>query len=277
MRHKGTNGANWLYFAGVLCYAEGKKVGIVMWEKMKRYRPVWTPLLVAFILTEVVLLIVYHVPGTESALRKAALGYSGSSDGKLSEYGEVKQIEKIDGKMVVTFGRTDGSPEFGAVVFERGWNGLWAPVTARTSSRYPLAAIRLSDQTGEVAVFSVNCPEEAVYWGVEMDAYVLQSVADPEDLQPVPPSPFIQTFILPDDAFRLVLYDAQGHELPEELTGLPKGGGKRTSDSFTNSACTVIVLMGIAVSAVRLRRIRRQEGAARQEDAQQNGQGQSKR
>lgn len=272
MRHKGIKGAIWLYFAGVLCYAEGRKVGIAMWEKIKRYRSVWTPLLVAFILTEVVLLIVYHVPRTESALSKAALGYSGSQDGKLTEYGEVKKIEKIGGKMVVTFGRTDGSPEFGAVVFERGWNGLWAPVTARTSSCYPLVAISLSDQTGEVAVFSVNCPEEAVYWGVETDAYVLQSVADPEDLQPVPPSPFIQTFTLPDDAFRLVLYDAQGHELPEELTGLPKGGGTRTSDSFTNSACTVIVLMGIAVSAVRLRRLRRQEGAARQEDMQQDRQ-----
>lgn len=243
-----------------------------MWEKIKRYRPVWLTIVITLVLAWLALLPEYHVRGTAEDFAQSALHYAGSSDGKLSEYGEVKQIEKIGGKMVVTFGRTDGSPEFGAVVFERGWNGLWAPVTARTSSRYPLAAISLSDQTREVAVFSVNCPEEAVYWGVETDAYVLQSVADPEDLQPVPPSPFIQTFTLPDDAFRLVLYDAQGHELPEELTGLPKGGGTRTSDSFTNSACTVIVLIGIVVSAVRLRRLRRQEGAARQEDMQQDRQ-----
>lgn len=248
-----------------------------MCEKIKRYRTVWMPLLIAVILAEVVLLAVYHVPGTEAAINRAALTYAMSSTDELPADGEVVQRQRMGSKIVVTFRNTVVPGEFGAVLFERGWNGLWAPVTARTSSRYPLAAISLSDQTGEVAVFSVNCPEEAVYWGVETDAYVLQSVADPEDLQPVPPSPFIQTFTLPDDAFRLVLYDAQGHELPEELTGLPKSGGKRTSDGFTNSACTVIVLIGIAVSAVRLRRLRRQEQAAQQEDAQQNGQGQSKR
>ena len=236
-----------------------------MREKIKQYRPVWGPLLVAVFWAELLLLVTYHVPGIESVLGAVALDYSGSQDGKLAEYGEIKQIEKIDGRMVVSFGRTDGSPEFGAVVFERGWNGLWAPVNARSSSRYPLAAISLSDQTREVAVFSVNCPEEAVYWGVETDAYVLQSVADPEELQPVPPSPFIQTFTLPDDAFRLVLYDAQGHELPEELTGLPKGGVKSTSDGITNSACTVIVLVGVAVAVVRLRRLRRQERVAQEE------------
>ena len=164
------------------------------------------------------------------------------------------------------------------MVFERGWNGLWAPVRARTSSGYPLTAISLSDENnGEVAVFAVNCPEEAVYWDVEADSRAPQPVADPERLQPVQPSPFIQTFTLPDDPVRFVLYDAQGQELPEELTGRSSGGGKRTSFGFTNSACTVIVLGGVAVAAVRLRRLRRQEGAARQEDVQQNGQGQSKR
>lgn len=278
MRHKGTNGANWLYFAGVLCYAEGRKVGIVMREKIKQYRPVWGPLLVAVFWAELLLLTVYHVPGIEAVLGAVALDYSGSQDGKLAEYGEIKQIEKIDGKMVVTFGRTDGSPEFGAVVFERGWNGLWAPVRARTSSGYPLTAISLSDENnGEVAVFAVNCPEEAVYWDVEADSRAPQPVADPERLQPVQPSPFIQTFTLPDDPVRFVLYDAQGQELPEELTGRSSGGGKRTSFGFTNSACTVIVLGGVAVAAVRLRRLRRQERAAQQDDTQQNGQGQSKR
>ena len=275
---KAINGAIWLYFAGVLCYAEGRKVGIVMWEKIKRYRTVWLPLLVAVFWAELLLLTVYRVPGIKAVLGAVALNYSGSQDGKLAEYGEIKQIEKIDGKMVVTFGRTDGSPEFGAVVFERGWNGLWAPVKARTSSGYPIAAISLSDKEySKVAVFAVNCPEQAVYWDVEADSRAPQSVDDLEALQPVRPSPFIQTFTLPDDPVRFVLYDAQGNELPEELTGRPSGGGKRTSDGFTNSACTVIVLIGIAVSAVRLRRLRRQEGAARQEDAQQNGQGQSKR
>ena len=39
MQQKGTNGASWLYFARVLCYAEGRKVGIVMWAKIGRYRP----------------------------------------------------------------------------------------------------------------------------------------------------------------------------------------------------------------------------------------------
>lgn len=116
---------------------------------------------------------------------------------------------------------------------------------------------------------------------METDAYVLQSVADPEDLQPVPPSPFIQTFTLPDDAFRLVLYDAQGKELPLELTmydGPTGGWGKETVElELLNQIAGTILLIGIAVSAVRLRRLRRQEGAARQEDAQQNGQGQSKR
>ena len=126
---------------------------------------------------------------------------------------------------------------------------------------------------------SYNYPEEAVYWGNETDTHVMQSVADPENLQPLPSPPFIQAFTLSDGAVggRFVLYDAQGRALPETLTGTPGGGGKRESDGFTNSACTVIVLMGVAVSAVRLRRIRRQEQAAQQEDAQQNGQGQSKR
>ena len=63
-----------------------------------------------------------------------------------------------------------------------------------------------------------------------------------------------------------MLYDAQGRELPETLTGTPGGGGKRVSDGFTNSACTVIVIVlgGVAVAAVRLRRLRRQGRAAQE-------------
>ena len=240
-----------------------------MREKIKQYRPVWGPLLVAVFLAELLLLVAYHVPGIESVLGAVALDYSGSQDGKLAEYGEIKQIGKIDGKMVVTFGRTDGSPEFGAVVFERGWNGLWRPVNSSTSGRYPLDAVSLSDEDYKrIAVFSVGYPEEAVYWGIETDPHVMQSVADPEDLQPLPSPPFIQAFTLSDGAVggRFVLYDAQGRELPETLTGTPGGGGKRVSDGFTNSACTVIVivLVGVAVAAVRLRRLRRQGRAAQE-------------
>lgn len=237
-----------------------------MKQKCNQYRPVWVTLLVTLVLAWLVWLPSYHIPGTAEAFAEQALHYSGSSDGKLAEYGEIKQIEKIDGKMVVTFGRTDGSPEFGAVVFERGWNGLWAPVRARTSSGYPLTAISLSDENnGEVAVFAVNCPEEAVYWDVEADSRAPQPVADPERLQPVQPSPFIQTFTLPDDPVRFVLYDEQGHELPEELTGRPGGGGTRTYDGVTPVACVLVLLAGAAVALVRFVRLRRKAQTLRQE------------
>lgn len=263
-----TNRVNWLYFAGALCYAEGRKVGSVMREKIKQYRPVWRPLLVAVFLAELLLLTVYHVPGIEAVLGAVALDYSGSQDGKLAEYGEIKQIEKIDGKMVVTFGRTDGSPEFGAVVFERGWNGLWRPVNSSTSGRYPLDAVSLSDEDYKrIGVFSVGYPEEAVYWGIETDPHVMQSVADPEDLQPLPSPPFIQAFTLSDGAVggRFVLYDAQGRELPETLTGTPGGGGTRTYDGVTPVACVLVLLAGAAVALVRFVRLRRKAQTLRQE------------
>ena len=49
---------------------------------------------------------------------------------------------------------------------------------------------------------------------------------------------------------------------------IPAGpaAGKSTSDGFTNSACTVVVLVGVAVAAVRLRRLRRQERKAQRQD-----------
>ena len=239
-----------------------------MREKIKQYWPVWGPLLVAVFWAELLLLTVYHVPGIEAVLGAVALDYSGSQDGKLAEYGEIKQIEKIDGKMVVTFGRTDGSPEFGAVVFERGWNGLWRPVNSSTSGRYPLDAVSLSDEDYKrIAVFSVGYPEEAVYWGIETDPHVMQSVADPEDLQPLPSPPFIQAFTLSDGAVggRFVLYDAQGRELPETLTGTPGGGGTRTYDGVTPVACVLVLLAGAAVALVRFVRLRRKAQTLRQE------------
>ena len=54
----------------------------------------------------------------------------------------------------------------------------------------------------------------------------------------------------------------------------PTGGwGKETVElELLNQIAGTILLIGIAVSAVRLRRLRRQEGAARQEDMQQDRQ-----
>lgn len=281
MRHKGTNGAIWLYFAGALCYAEGRKVGIAMWEKIKRYRTVWMPLLIAVILAEVVLLAVYHMPGTEAAINRAALTYAMSSIDELPADGEVVQRQRMGSKMVVTFRNTVVPGEFGAVLFERGWNGLWAPVAANGGTGAPVQRIDLNEESGVTAVYAVDCPEEATFWNfVDIPAPLGGTMTDTATARTIEGPAFIE-FQEDFPNMRIALYDAQGKELPLELTmydGPTGGWGKETVElELLNQIAGTILLIGIAVSAVRLRRLRRQEDAARQEDAQQNGQGQSKR
>ena len=265
MQHLGCAAFHLLGDSGIL-KAE-RQVGN-MKQKFNQYRPVWVTLLVTLVLAWLVWLPSYHIPGTAASFAKQALHYSGSSDGKLPEVGEVVQQQEIAGRMVVMFRRTDGSPEFGAVVFSRGWNGLWRPVNSSTSGRYPLDAVSLSNEDYKrIAVFSVGYPEEAVYWGIETDPHVMQSVADPENLQPLPSPPFIHAFTLSDGAVggRFVLYDAQGRELPETLTGTPGGGGTRTYDGVTPVACVLVLLVGAVVALVRFVRLRRKAQTLRQE------------
>ena len=206
------------------------------------------------------------MPGIEAVLGAVALDYSGSQDGKLAEYGEIKQIEKIDGKMVVTFGRTDGSPEFGAVVFERGWNGLWAPVAANGGTGAPVQRIDLNERSGMAAVYAVACPEEADFWRfVDISALVGETMTDTATARPVEGTAFIE-FVEDSPNMRIALYDAQGKELPSELTRYdgPSGGwAKGTADlELLNQIAGIFLLVGVAVAAVRLRRLRRQERAA---------------
>lgn len=272
-RHKW---AIWLYFAGALCYAEGRKVGIVMWEKMKRYRPVWMPLLIAVILAEVVLLAVYHVPGTEAAINRAALTYAMSSIDELPADGEVVQRQRMGSKMVVTFRNTVVPGEFGAVLFERGWNGLWAPVAANGGTGAPVQRIDLNEESGVTAVYAVDCPEEATFWNfVDIPAPLGGTMTDTATARTIEGSAFIE-FQEDFPNMRIALYDAQGKELPLELTmydGPTGGWGKETVElELLNQIAGTILLIGIAVSAVRLRRLRRQEGAAQQEDVQQDRQ-----
>ena len=129
------------------------------------------------------------------------------------------------------------------------------------------AVSRSEEDYKRIGVFSVGYPEEAVYCGIETDPHVMQSVADPEDLQPLPSPPFIQAFTLSDGAVggRFVLYDAQGRELPETLTGTPGGGGTRTYDGVTPVACVLVLLAGAAVALVRFVRLRRKAQTLRQE------------
>ena len=240
-RHKW---AIWLYFAGALCYAEGRKVGIAMWEKIKRYRPVWLTIVITLVLAWLALLPEYHVRGTAEDFAQSALHYAGSSDGKLPEVGKTVQQQKIDGRMVVTFARTDGSPEFGAAVFQRGWNGMWKPVRAVTNFEYPIGLIRLSDDHKTAVAFAANCPDDAVQWGLIDDMHIIYSTStgDAAALYPVPGSTFIQRVDLPDGTFRMALYNEEGRELTEDVTGQP-GGGTSSSIGYTAEFCCVLVLL----------------------------------
>lgn len=259
-----------LYFAGALCYSGGRKVGIIMWEKIKRYRPVWLPLLVAAILAWLVLFTVYRVPGTEAALNRAALAYAMSSTGGLPDSGEVVQRQRMGSKMVVTFRNTSASGEFGAVLFERGWNGLWAPVAANGGTGAPVQRIDLNERSGMAAVYAVACPEEADFWRfVDISALVGETMTDTATARPVEGPAFIE-FVEDSPNMRIALYDAQGKELPPELTRYdgPSGGwGKGTADlELLNQIAGIFLLVGVAVAAVRLRRLRRQEREAQKEE-----------
>ena len=240
-----------------------------MKQKFNQYRPVWVTLLVTLVLAWLVWLPSYHIPGTAEAFAEQALHYSGSSDGKLPEVGEVVQQQEIAGRMVVMFRRTDGSPEFGAVVFSRGWNGLWKADNAVTSREYPVVTISVTDDGSTVAAFAANCPEEAVQWGYIDDMHIVysDSISDATVLYPISGRSFIQRVdsLPPEGTFRIALYDAQGKELPEELTGQPGGGGTRTYDGVTPVACVLVLLVGAAVALVRFVRLRRKAQTLRQE------------
>lgn len=235
-----------------------------MWEKIKRYRLVWQPLVLAVVVAALMLLAQYHVPGTERALARAALRSALSSDANLQENGRAVQAERIGSNMVVTFERTDGSAERGAVVFRRGWNGLWAPVYTRTTT-YPIMEITIDGELGAVAAFAVGCPEEAVYWALESASHVPTEVEEPAVLQPIPASSFIQRFQWPEDGVCFWLYDADGHRLPQEKTGTPHGAIQNRSFEGLEEICIVVFLAGVAVAAVRLRSLRRQKREAQKE------------
>ena len=206
------------------------------------------PLLIAVILAEVVLLAVYHVPGTEAAINRAALTYAMSSTDELPADGEVVQRQRMGSKMVVTFRNT--------VV--------------------PVQRIDLNEESGVTAVYAVDCPEEATFWNfVDIPAPLGGTMTDTATARTIEGPAFIE-FQEDFPNMRIALYDAQGKELPLELTmydGPTGGWGKETVElELLNQIAGTILLIGIAVSAVRLRRLRRQEGAARQEDMQQDRQ-----
>ena len=239
-----------------------------MWEKMKRYRPVWIPLLIAVILAWLVLFTVYRVPGTKAAINRAALAYAMSSTSGLPDSGEVVQRQRMGNKMVVTFRNTAASGEFGAVLFERGWNGLWAPVAANGGRGAPVQRIDLNEQFGMAAVYAVACPEEAAFWRfVDISALVGETMTDTATARPVEGPAFIE-FLEDSPNMRIALYDAQGKELPPELTmhdGPSGGWGKGTVElELLNQIAGAFLLVGVAVAAVRLRRLHRQGRAAQE-------------
>ena len=137
-----------------------------------------------------------------------------------------------------------------------------------TSGEYPVALISVTDDGSTMAAFAANCPEEAVQWGGIDDMHIVysDSTSDATVLHPISGRSFIQRVdIPPEGTSRIALYDAQGKELPEELTGQPGGGGTRTYDGVTPVACVLVLLVGAVVALVRFVRLRRKAQTLRQE------------
>ena len=229
-----------------------------MKQKCNQYRPVWVTLLVTLVLAWLSLLPEYHVPGLQNAISNAALNYSF----RTRETAETVQQQKVSGNWIVTYRSLDRSWERGAVVFEQGWNGLWRPILTTSIENYPMDMIQLQDEKG-YAVYAVDCPEEAIYWGFVPSGDIYgEAQIDLLYALAIPQKDFILHLPMVPGGARLGLFDAEGNELP---TLYPGSGSMGTSGSVCKPICILILLAGAAVALVHFVRLRRKAQTLRQE------------